>query len=550
MSGGAYTGLKVFLSSTAQDLETHRTRVAMAVESMGLLNVRMETFGARTKSAVEECRKLASHADVVVVMVAHRYGWVPTRDEGGDGSKSITWIEVDAAIEAEVDILAFLVEPHFQWLGRREQDDLETALDEASAMLVYQRVRDLSKFKQFLEHQYVRAQFTEPGDLASKVATSLHNWLGERGAPASTRLILGRNNLPPNVDLIGRQSEKAEILEALATRAPVVLIDGIGGIGKTALALSVAHTCLEASRSPAVSDHLPNFTSFVWMSAKDRALRFDDILDTVARTLGVPDLTHRSVEDKEASVRDLLAEAPCLLIIDNFEVIEDERVRQFLSITPEPSKTLITSRRQDLAEARIISLGELTRGSAIELIRREANRLGLKSLEAVDQAKLDPLIDLAGGTPLAIRWAVGQIKQRGQSLDKVVAALRDAKGDLFPKIFDRSWSLLNDRTRRALILMPIFGAPFLREPIQTASSLTDAELDDALGQLVTMRLVDVTDELEDEHRRFSIHPLTRAFANSHLQEVPELERQGRTRVIEWSIKWTQRRGDKFAWLAR
>ena len=45
--------LRVFLSSTAKDLEQHRLRVGEALERMGNLSVRMETFGARPGTPVE-----------------------------------------------------------------------------------------------------------------------------------------------------------------------------------------------------------------------------------------------------------------------------------------------------------------------------------------------------------------------------------------------------------------------------------------------------------------------------------------------------------------
>lgn len=70
--------LRIFLSSTAEDLAEHRAAVALAVETLGQRSVRMESFGARDGTPLDECRKLAAGADALVVCVAHRYGWVPT----------------------------------------------------------------------------------------------------------------------------------------------------------------------------------------------------------------------------------------------------------------------------------------------------------------------------------------------------------------------------------------------------------------------------------------------------------------------------------------
>jgi tetratricopeptide (TPR) repeat protein len=233
--------------------------------------------------------------------------------------------------------------------------------------------------------------------------------------------------------------------------------------------------------------------------------------------------------------------------VDNFEAVDDARIRAFLADFPEPSKALVTSRRQDVSDAWAVSISGLEPDGAIALIRREARRLGLRSLEEAEEPKLQPLVDATGGAPLAIRWAVGQIKQRGQSLPKVIVALRQATGNVFQEVFERSWTLLGEPARQVLTMMPIFASPASRGAIEAASDMSYDRLDSALGQLVTMRLVEEADELEEERRRHSIHPLTRAFAQGRLQAEPELEYGARQRAAAWFVGWALRRGEKFAW---
>jgi tetratricopeptide (TPR) repeat protein len=124
------------------------------------------------------------------------------------------------------------------------------------------------------------------------------------------------------------------------------------------------------------------------------------------------------------------------------------------------------------------------------------------------------LYQATGGAPLAIKWSVGQIKQKGQSLDTVLAALHEAKGDIFEEVFVRSWSLLSEDAQKVLMVMPIFASSASRDAIEAASDVHHFELDEALGQLVQMWLVEVTDELETAKRRYSVHPLTRAFGEA------------------------------------
>src|SRR5690348_5527409 len=92
--------LDVFLSSTASDLEAFRGRVRQAVAEMGHHVVGMETFPALGGLPAQECKRLAAGAGAVVVIVAYRYGFVPPKERGGDGERSITWLEVEAALAA------------------------------------------------------------------------------------------------------------------------------------------------------------------------------------------------------------------------------------------------------------------------------------------------------------------------------------------------------------------------------------------------------------------------------------------------------------------
>jgi tetratricopeptide (TPR) repeat protein len=330
------------------------------------------------------------------------------------------------------------------------------------------------------------------------------------------------HNLPPRREFVGRETEKARVHEALRSRSYLVSIDGIGGIGKTVLALEVAHECLRASRGDGPTDGIATFDGFIWTTAKDRDLTLNALLDAVARTLDYPGIAQQPVEEKRIAVQRLLQEKPHLLIVDNFETITDEGVRDFLLELPEPSKALITTREQKLRRVWAISLKGLTEPEALALIRSEGRRLGQASLECAEDRVLLHLYQATGGAPLAIKWAVGQIGQRGQSLNTVLAALHEARGDIFDNIFSRSWSLLPTDARQVLIVMPLFVTSASREGIEAASDVHHFALDEALGQLVEMSLVDATDDLDLAQRRYGIHPLTRAFATANLQGEPKI----------------------------
>ena len=100
----------VFISSTSEDLKQPRQAARDAAISAGFLPVMMEYFVASGKEpSLPACLAKVDDAHLVVAIVAHRYGWVPPDQEGGE-HKSITWFECEYAIDQGKEVLAFLVD--------------------------------------------------------------------------------------------------------------------------------------------------------------------------------------------------------------------------------------------------------------------------------------------------------------------------------------------------------------------------------------------------------------------------------------------------------
>jgi len=237
---------RIFLSSTAIDMKEHRKKVIDAILRTGDLPVAMETFGALPNEPVEVCMSKVRQSNALVVMVAHRYGWVPGPGEGGDGFKSITWIEVETALNEGIPVFAFLVDMNYGWSQPKEQDLLLKAKGKEDVEKVVQNVKALKDFREFLENKagLTRETFTTPEDLALKVSTSLSNWAREpKLAPGSVptqRIHVFRevHPLQPAPHFRGRQ----ELLKDLQRwwQDPVHpdrvrSLVAIGGTGKTAV---------------------------------------------------------------------------------------------------------------------------------------------------------------------------------------------------------------------------------------------------------------------------------------------------------------------------
>lgn len=104
--------IRVFVSSTYLDNKLRRQLVEQAIRSAGMEPVGMERFEASTHPPVELCLEKLASCDLLVGVLAWRYGWIP---DGSD--KSITEMEYDAARER----LMFLAQP----TGVRRDEEMD-----------------------------------------------------------------------------------------------------------------------------------------------------------------------------------------------------------------------------------------------------------------------------------------------------------------------------------------------------------------------------------------------------------------------------------------
>jgi hypothetical protein len=133
---------KVFVSSTFLDNQERRKLVQDAITVAGMVWHGMEIFTASTRPTVEECLRYVKEADLLVGIIAWRYGWEP------DGQKSITEMEYDAAKER----LMFLIDPKLPVNVEEDYDPGEE---------VYDKQKKLATFKKRIAGDQMPALFTE-----------------------------------------------------------------------------------------------------------------------------------------------------------------------------------------------------------------------------------------------------------------------------------------------------------------------------------------------------------------------------------------------------
>lgn len=168
---------KVFISSTVEDLGPYRAAAENAAKTATFFPLMHEYWVAKgVKPPLEESLRRVGEADVLVVVVAHRYGWVPPGE-----SKSITWLECLEAVRQKKEVLAFLVDGKHSWPEElREEYRLVEAAREgnvvAVAAEVQERVKLLAEFKEWLRCAWIRVEFTNQEDLRGKVSEALREW--------------------------------------------------------------------------------------------------------------------------------------------------------------------------------------------------------------------------------------------------------------------------------------------------------------------------------------------------------------------------------------
>lgn len=156
---------RVFISSTSEDLEAYRVAARDTVLLAGCQPVMMEYFTPQGKrKPYAGCMAEVDGCDLVIAIVAHRYGWVP-EDQPGRGTKSITWLECERAEEA----IAFVVDEKIQWPKElRESFRLSEAAEGGTLTLelaaeVQRNLARLKEFKAWLSGRGFRWEFSAAG---------------------------------------------------------------------------------------------------------------------------------------------------------------------------------------------------------------------------------------------------------------------------------------------------------------------------------------------------------------------------------------------------
>ncbi|MGW4384201.1 helix-turn-helix domain-containing protein [Kitasatospora sp. NPDC004531] len=352
--------------------------------------------------------------------------------------------------------------------------------------------------------------------------------------------------LPPAPGVFaGRGAALAELDSALsAARARwgeggprVWVIDGMGGVGKTALAVRWAHR---------VRDRFPDgvlFSDLAGHGSSGSPREPGEVLDSFLRALGTdPGTIPPGVADRSALLRTVLAERRVLLVLDN--AAAPAQVRPLLPGAP-GCVVLVTSRTRMAGlvvrdGARRVTLAPLPQDRAVELLRRT---LGAQRV-AAEPAAADELVRLCGRLPLALLVAAEraagrpglplarvneELRSSGNRL-RVLAAADDGDSAL-RVVFSWSYRALAPEPARAFRLLSLHpGAALTGDTAAALLGTTAGNARELLDLLADVHLLE-----PDTPERFRFHSLLQVYAQelAQTQDSPRDRAAALDRLFDW-----------------
>ncbi len=406
--------VRIYLSSTYEDLKEYREAAAKAIRGLKHECVGMEDYRASPDYPVDYCLRDVASCQAYVGIIGMRYGFVPT---GYD--RSITELEYRKAREMNVTALLFLADPKADGLeGAGEHDPRLDAL------------------RSEVSEAHICGFFTTPENLRALVAESLGNISGDG---ITERPIVG--TCPSAADMFKDREEKSEELETFLKdpRAKLVCIVGRPGMGKTALLAKACRKIENGELNLVQLKREIGADGIAYIYCKGSRVTLEYVFGEIGELLEkkgrakreeVMDLYNRpgeSVRSKTAKLLNYLQGDCYLLVFDNLEsllnedsAIADDQLRQFFESCVElssPLKILATSREEVFLESglHIIELEEgLPLADAVDFLR-DLDPQGRLRLRDADRDVLERIAEACRCVPLALEEGLRPDGGKGQA---------------------------------------------------------------------------------------------------------------------------------------
>nr|WP_172125485.1 winged helix-turn-helix domain-containing protein [Devosia sp. 919] len=372
--------------------------------------------------------------------------------------------------------------------------------------------------------------------LESSSLESAETWTLDQGSRRQPSVSVGERSLPRALSrLIGRDSSVTTIVELL-TKHRFVSIIGPGGMGKTAVAISVAHALLDVFEGGVYYVDLS--------SVHDASL----VPSAIASALGLK----VQANDPKAGILAFLAPRRSLLVLDNCEHLIDQTaaLSEWLYRSTSQTHLLATSRELLRAEGEHVHIlppldvppigwgttaADWIAFPAVQLFMDRAAASG--SHEAVTDEVALLAADICrnmDGIPLAIELAAGRVPFHGvrgtaELIESRFNLLWPGRRSAPPRhqtlhaMLDWSYTLLSQAERRVLYRLSVFAGPFqlaAAQAIAADAGLDDAEATSAIASLIDKSLLSPSTINGASYLR--LLDTTRTYASQKLAQSGEI----------------------------
>jgi len=319
----------------------------------------------------------------------------------------------------------------------------------------------------------------------------------------------------PPADFIGRADELKELLGAVKTGGVTISgLQGLGGVGKTALALKLAEQLKP--------DYL-DAQFYLDLKGVTKPLSPRDAMAYIIRAWHPTAQLPEKEEELAAIYRSVLDGKRVLLLMDNAR--DAQQVAPL--IPPAGCLLLVTSRKHFTLPGLVEkNLDKLPPADASDLLLRIAPRLKTEKTDQVDE-----LARLCGYLPLALRAVASALQEKKNiSPADYAARLKETGKHLVLKEIDpslqksveaalqSSYDLLSDDLRQKFRSLSVFPDTFDNAAAAAVWKVPPETSQDAMGELLAYSLV----EFDEVSKRFGLHDLVRFFGDAKLKAACQL----------------------------
>jgi predicted ATPase len=500
--------LRVFISSTLQELADERKAVKEAIQNMHLTPVMFEQ-GARPHAPRDLYRQYLFQSHIFIGIYWDRYGWIAP-------DETVSGLEDEYNLSGNMPKLIYIKKSN----GQRE--------DGLANLLKRIQRDDKVSYKTFTTPDELKDLIVN--DLALLLTERFNITLQNKYSEAEHKSFHSIPAIPNS--LIGREKNIEELIALLDNPAHrLVTLTGPGGIGKTRLAIEIA-TRLQGA--------YPDGAAYVPLApVRDHTL----VAETICYTLGIKISGGNTLD----SLKLFLQDKTFLLVLDNFEqIIEAAAIIDDLLLAAPGLKILVTSReRLALSFEHVYNVptlpntcAEFEAGhtdvypAAVELFIQRAQAIKPSfELNAQNREVICKICRRLEGLPLAIELAAGQINlfSPGMLMERLEQSLDVLRGN-FRDIPDRqktlrntiAWSfdLLSTAEQNLLLQLSIYPAGSLMCTIEKLNK-ESGDVYQVLGSLIDKSLLMKQDE--EFQVRFQMFESVREFAIEQLKQRGLLE---------------------------